>query len=414
MRTLSWYGDDFTGSTDALQALAPFLDAVLFLGRPDATAFAPFQDYEAFGLAGATRSESPEAMELHLPEDLAWLRGLNAAACHYKICSTFDSSPTVGSIGRAIEIGHRIFGGRFVPLVVGAPPLRRYTFFGHLFAAAAGGVIHRIDRHPAMSRHAVTPMREADLRLHLREQTTLPVDLHDAAAPDDRYAAGATGAVLIDVFDDATLRRAGRLLWDQDRQPFLVGSSGIEYALLAHWDRPCRAVPALAPADRVVVLSGSCSPNTQCQIAHAGANGFRLIPIDPLDGAGDNAAVQFALDALSGPGSGVVLYSSETRIETLDTTGRRALGERSGRLLARVLDASAVRRAIVCGGDTSSHAGSQLGIDALTFLTHLAPGAPLCQAWSRAPRRHGLEIVFKGGQVGGDNFFTLTKGDRST
>ena len=30
-RVISWYGDDFTGSTDALEALAPHMPAVLFL-----------------------------------------------------------------------------------------------------------------------------------------------------------------------------------------------------------------------------------------------------------------------------------------------------------------------------------------------------------------------------------------------
>ena len=39
-RVISWYGDDFTGSTDALEALAPHLPAVLFLGRPDDEFFA--------------------------------------------------------------------------------------------------------------------------------------------------------------------------------------------------------------------------------------------------------------------------------------------------------------------------------------------------------------------------------------
>jgi 3-oxoisoapionate kinase len=62
------------------------------------------------------------------------------------------------------------------PLVVGAPQLKRYTAFGHLFAGYQGQT-YRIDRHPVMSRHPVTPMDEADLRIHLARQTDLPVDL---------------------------------------------------------------------------------------------------------------------------------------------------------------------------------------------------------------------------------------------
>jgi uncharacterized protein YgbK (DUF1537 family) len=60
-----------------------------------------------------------------------------------------------------------------VPIVVGVPQMRRYTFCGHLFAgtgAGTGSPIVRIDRHPTMSVHPVTPMNESDLRIHLAHQ----------------------------------------------------------------------------------------------------------------------------------------------------------------------------------------------------------------------------------------------------
>ena len=109
-------------------------------------------------------------MDEHLPASFRWLKSLDARFCHYKVCSTFDSSPACGSIGRAIEIGARVFGQAMVPLMVGAPQLKRYTFAGHLFAGYQGET-YRIDRHPVMSRHPVTPMDEAILRLHLARQT---------------------------------------------------------------------------------------------------------------------------------------------------------------------------------------------------------------------------------------------------
>ena len=57
-----------------------------------------------------------------------------------------------------------------------APPLRRYTVFGNHFAAA-GDEMFRLDRHPTMSRHPVTPMHEADLRVHLSRQTQANIGL---------------------------------------------------------------------------------------------------------------------------------------------------------------------------------------------------------------------------------------------
>ncbi|MBL2103911.1 four-carbon acid sugar kinase family protein, partial [Klebsiella pneumoniae] len=83
----------------------------------------------------------------HLPRHLRFLQALGVRICHYKVCSTFDSAPRIGSIGSALEIGRAIYGGRTVPIIVGAPDLGRYQVFGNLFARA-GGEIFRIDRHP--------------------------------------------------------------------------------------------------------------------------------------------------------------------------------------------------------------------------------------------------------------------------
>ncbi|MFY9514598.1 MAG: nucleotide-binding domain containing protein, partial [Rubrivivax sp.] len=46
-----------------------------------------------------------------------------------------------------------------------------------------------------------------------------------------------------------------------------------------------------------------------------------------------------------------------------------------------------------------------LGVQALTMAARLAPGAPLCRAWSDNAARDGLELVLKGGQMGNADFF---------
>jgi uncharacterized protein YgbK (DUF1537 family) len=69
-----------------------------------------------------------------------------------------------------------------------------------------------------------------------------------------------------------------------------------------------------------------------------------------------------------------------------------------------------VRRAVLAGGDTSSHAVQQLGAYALTWAAELDPGAPLCRAWSDEPAIDGLELVLKGGQIGGVDFFGRVRG----
>jgi uncharacterized protein YgbK (DUF1537 family) len=136
---LSYYGDDFTGSTDVMEALASNgVPTVLFMDIPDDALLARFADCKAIGIAGTSRSESPQWMDDHLAPTFKWLKALGCDICHYKVCSTFDSSPQIGNIGKAVEIGKQVFSQALVPIVVGAPQLKRYTAFGNLFAASTG------------------------------------------------------------------------------------------------------------------------------------------------------------------------------------------------------------------------------------------------------------------------------------
>ncbi|MFT3870808.1 MAG: four-carbon acid sugar kinase family protein [Nibricoccus sp.] len=160
---LAYYGDDFTGSTDALEFLTRAgISTTLFLDPPGPDKLKLYPGIQAVGVAGFTRSLAPEAMEKELRPAFEALRTLGARHVHYKVCSTFDSSPEVGSIGRAIDVGSSVFSAAFVPLLVAAPALGRHCVFGNLFARmgiGSQGEIFRLDRHPSMSRHPVTPAR---------------------------------------------------------------------------------------------------------------------------------------------------------------------------------------------------------------------------------------------------------------
>lgn len=426
---LAYYGDDLTGSTDVMEALASRgVPTVLFTEAPTVAQRARFPDARAIGIAGTSRSETPAWMDAHLAPAFAALRDLGAAVTHYKVCSTFDSAPTVGSIGHAAEIGAAIFAQDVVPVVVGAPQLKRYTAFGTLFAAYRGET-YRIDRHPVMSRHPVTPMGEADLRLHLAAQTARPVTLADLAAlagPEpsasvDRLLATPDSLLLLDVADLASQDEAGRQLWRlaQAGRRFTVGSSGIEYALLAEWTRlglapGTASFPAVPPVERLAVVSGSCSPTTEAQIRTALADGFEGLALDPRDllGPDRDAVVAHAVaqgTALLRQGRSVMAYTAlgpSTDLGTAVEGERHAIGRGLGRILAGLVAREGLTRAAVAGGDTSSHALRELAVAALTTRMPLAasPGSPLCTAH----RENGvdIEIAFKGGQVGHDHYFS--------
>ena len=413
---LSFYGDDFTGSTDVLEALTVNgVPAVLFLAPPSPAHLARFPECRAAGVAGISRSQSPQWMDAHLPPVFSALAALGAPFCHYKTCSTFDSSPSHGSIGRAIELGRLALGPRPVPLVVGAPALRRYVLFGNLFATVDAETF-RIDRHPTMSRHPVTPMDEGDLRRHLARQTSLPVALVDILA---LHSGSATlpdsPIVLLDTLDAASLRQAGRLIWESrgPQTAFLAGSSGIEYALLAWWAAqgllPAPPViPDAGPVDRLLVVSGSCSPGTGRQIRWAAANGFTLLPANPaalLEGDAEFQRLLHAATAALAEGASPVVYTAAGPDDVLPSAPGNALGARLGALADSLVRRSGIRRALIAGGDTSGHAGLALGIQALTVVRPFAPGSPLCRAWAPDPAIDGLQILLKGGQVGGDSLF---------
>ncbi|KQR77959.1 four-carbon acid sugar kinase family protein [Rhizobium sp. Leaf341] len=429
---LSYYGDDFTGSTDVMEALASRgVETVLFLRVPDDALLQRFAHCRAIGLAGTSRSETPDWMDAQLRPVFEWLKARQAMVCHYKVCSTFDSAPAVGNIGRAIEIGLDVFRQDVAPLVVGAPQLRRYTAFGHLFAGYQNDVF-RIDRHPVMSRHPVTPMNEADLTLHLRRQTDLPVALADLtsltdAGVDARLAAmTGKGILMLDVDGPDTQKAAGvQLLRLAERgSRFMAGSSGIEYALLQAWQTEGRVegkrhFPSPGPADRIAVVSGSVSPTTERQIRQAtGFDGFDGVPLDPLELLGENGepAMRRAIEAAEAglaAGRSVILHTAlgpgADRGSEIDRVAgsRHRLGQMLGRILLQLIETQTLSRAVIAGGDTSSHALGALKVDALTTLLPLpeTPGSPLCTAHGLHAPTNGLQIALKGGQVGRDGYF---------
>jgi uncharacterized protein YgbK (DUF1537 family) len=81
------------------------------------------------------------------------------------------------------------------------------------------------------------------------------------------------------------------------------------------------------------------------------------------------------------------------------------LGKVLGRILREFVALTDARRIIVAGGDTSGYVARELGIEALEVLTPIAPGSPLCRVYAADGRLDGMEMLFKGGQVGKIDMF---------
>ncbi len=441
---LAFYGDDFTGSTAVLEALAfEGLRTILFFEEPDAAMLAKAGPCRAIGLAGLSRSKSPEWMDAHLGRAFESLKRFGASLVHYKICSTFDSSPHTGSIGKAIEVAQRHFAGHWVPVLTGAAKIARWQAFGQLFAGM-GNEIFRIDRHPVMMRHPVTPMHEADLVRHLSQQTTRTIGLVDLvdlktgkwAEKIERERARGADIVLLDMVDHETLELDGSILWDgRTDNPFVVGSQGVEYALIAHWRKlgilpEAEAMPALTREARIAVVSGSCSSITATQIRQAGESGFELIradgkqALDPVTWEREMArCLDAALTAFEQGRDPLVFTASgpdDPAVRALDAVmasqglDREAISLRLGTGLGTILDGyvqrTGIRRVVVSGGDSSGQACLAMGLQGVTAHAPLSPSAPLCRALSQKPHLDGLEIALKGGQMGPPDFFARARG----
>jgi uncharacterized protein YgbK (DUF1537 family) len=425
------------------------VEAVLFVTPPSSETLRRYAHVRAFGIAGTGRTMSPDEMDETLPGIFRMLLSHATPIVHYKVCSTFDSSPNVGSIGRAIDIGHRVFQNRLIPLVVGAPSLGRYCVFGNLFARSGlGSAPFRLDRHPTMRHHPVTPMTEADLRVHLSQQTSWPIELVDVLTLKKGFDAVRTrvngiespgAVVLFDTLTDGDLETVGRSIWEMQRSDekpqFVVGSSGIDYALVKYWqaagivpgpERAAYGAPLdkIGAVDRTIILSGSCSPVTDRQIGWALENNFANVPIDTVklrdaktaDAEIGDVVRQIVLSLDNG--QSVVSHTcrgpTDPRIEATKRTNIRDLGLILGQILRDVLRARSVRRVAVVGGDTAGGVARALDIEALEMIGPLEPGAPLCVVRSGDPAIDGVEITFKGGQVGYEDFFgTLLSGERN-
>ena len=447
---LAYYGDDFTGSTDALETLClAGIKTVLFINPPTDEQLSQFQDLQAIGIAGMTRTMAPDEMEEELHPAFETLKKSGARHIHYKVCSTFDSSPNIGSIGKAIDVGAEVFQSRFVSLVVAAPSLGRFCTFGNLFARigiGSNGQIYRLDRHPSMSRHPTTPSDESDLVLHLSRQTSKKIGLINILEIENETfqtkktleltVDSGSEIVLFDAMYQNQMAKIGALIngYGTERSPqFSVGSSGLGMALGNYWIEKGLIKPPTSWSDPgeaspILIVSGSCSPVTAAQIDWAISNGFEEIALDTSSIAEKEGACSFETEietakAFLNNGKSVIIHTSrgtdDPRLrKTNDILERKALtnsdnqpstaqlyGTALGHIAREIARQTAIKRIVVAGGDTSSVVARTLGIQAVEMIAPISPGAPLCRAFAPGSPVDGLEVNFKGGQVGGEDYF---------
>ncbi len=438
-----WYGDDFTGATDTLAIAARSnLRSILFLDVPTQQQLARVGALDAIGIAGTARSMSAQQLQVALPRVGRFFQEMAVPILHYKCCSTFDSAPQAGSLGEAIRILGQYVGAPGALIVGGQPEIGRYCCFGNLFASAGGtGEIYRIDRHPTMQCHPVTPMNEADLRLHLqfqglRDVFSVPFTAY-RQPPDvldeqvDRiiercslHGAMMDQSLLFDVSDNAQLASVGRQIHRLAKRyntALVVGSSVVLQALAAcgnETDRHCGTTAMLSEKRKTestgsgptFVLAASLSPVTSAQVA--AANRFVKIPLLPRALLNDpqyrQQQCQFICDSLGNARNVLAYVDQQNGRDSQIDTGEFAAC--TARFIESVINQLAeqktrLARLGIAGGDTSSQAMSVLDVWALSYAGVLSPGVTVCSMHSDSPGLHGVEVMLKGGQMGDEDVF---------
>ena len=407
---VAFYGDDFTGSVDALLQFARRGWAGrLFTGLPDAaTLRRAADDVDVIGVAGISRSLSPDDMDAELRPVFAAFAALHPDLVQYKACSTADSAPHVGSLGRVIELGREVFGDRAVPMLFAQPDFGRYTVFGQHFAAERG-TVYRLDRQPTMSQHPSTPMTEADLAVHVGRQTELPigsVPLVEFDVLGARLRDAPEAALVLDALTDEHLVVVGEALGTLPAPVFAIGSGGLSHGIAAAAPGDASAVPtSTAATGPVLVVSGSRSAQTRRQADAAAAAGWSVRPL-PLGADALDDVIAEVVDALRS-GRGAVLTSDDADTAAAgEQPVLAAIAAAAASVISAIARDGASRRVIVCGGDTSSRVTRLLGVESLSIAANPWGNVVLLRA--QAPRDaavDGLELLLKGGQVGSDTLF---------
>ena len=391
--------DDFTGASDTLATLRRAgLRARLYLTVPSGEEVA---DLDAFGIATAARSMDQQALATEMQRIGHQLLPHQPHILHLKVCSTFDSSSSTGNIATAVTALSTQLKPATTLIVGGQPSLGRYCLFGNLFAKGADGQIYRIDRHPVMQRHPVTPMLEADLRRHFSDMGLANVHGLDRVALHTDVALP-NAPVLCDALDASDLTRIGERFRHAPGPQLWVGASSVAEALYPN--HQAIEPPSSLPGP-LLVFAGSRSSVTSAQVG--ASHSMTTVTVSARQLASQPQALYAQITASLQDGKATLAVLDD------DTThGLTALevAQYAATLIAELVGSGHIGTLLIAGGDTSSLAIHHLQPESIDYIGPLEAGVPVCAA--NFANGHRLPVIMKGGQMGSvalfDNVCELT------
>lgn len=404
--------DDFTGATDVAVAFrsAGARTAIVF-GQPAADAALPAADVVVVALK--TRTTAPDVAVEQSLNTARRLLASGATQLYFKICSTFDSTPS-GNIGPVADALVELHGGDLVAAVTPSSPRHdRRQLFGHLFVGA------QLLSDSPMRHHPLTPMTESRIPEVLRRQTPHRVGLIDlrtvlGGADEVRKALEAARTrgeryAVVDAVTPADLDVIGEAVRDA---PVIIGAAGLAAGVArARWrdagdvavgvgDLPTDASPA---SGRGVAVAGSCSARTLEQIEHM-RRFARSYRIDAFASSEPSELARGALEWFDDvpPTEPALIYTSlppaQLRAvqDALGADRASALLEDALSHVTRGLVERGVRRLVIAGGETSGAVVEALSIRSAVIGEEAAAGVP----WVLSLDDRRIALLLKSGNFG--------------
>jgi 3-dehydrotetronate 4-kinase len=411
MIQLGCIADDFTGATDLANNLARAgMRAVVTVGVPTTE-----QVVSADAVVVALKSRTIPAAEAVAQSLQAcrWLRQHGARQIYFKICSTFDSTPS-GNIGPVTEALMDELDCTFTVNTPAFPDNERTVFRGHLFVG------NELLSDSGMRNHPLTPMTDANLVRFLETQLDPErgrrvglIDYQTTCRPaevirqriGELRAQGISIAIADAINNDDLARLADAL----KEEPLVTASSGLGTGLPAAWGfYPSSESSHLPPAKgRKVILSGSCSLATNAQVRHFIRNGGEAFSLASAEAAIDTErALSWVDECWKNDSSRALLLYSTAEPDAVAGAHARLGAQVAGALIedafATVAQGLVARGAgvlIVAGGETAGVCVRALNIRQLQIGPQIDAGVPWCYTG-------GLHVALKSGNFGKEDFFT--------
>lgn len=397
--------DDFTGASDAASFLRrQGMKTVLFNGLPEEKL--P-ENCDAIVVALKSRTAPVKEAVNDSIQALKWMKAQGAAQLYIKYCSTFDSTKE-GNIGPILDAALETFDIPYTLVCPSLPVNGRTVKEGSLF-------VNGIPLHEShMKNHPLTPMWASDITVLMKEQSKYPCmklsiqELREGKeavlAKVEKFAAEHPRFYIVpDYYEDAHAELILGIFGDLS---LMTGGSGLLGAEAFRKKAAGEAKEEMTvPAEKSLLLAGSCSKATLEQIdTYQKAGGFS-VHVDPLRLLNGEVTVDSLWE--EGKGASKVLYYSSDKadnVKKVQEAGREKVAE----LLEQTMSTLAQRavkdgytQVIVAGGETSGAVTQGLGYQSYLIGESVAPGVPvMTPAGNRA-----LRLVLKSGNFGQPDFF---------